>query len=35
MVCPVGVKRIGGVAMTIVPNNELRVLHIFYKYADS
>jgi hypothetical protein len=33
--CPIGVKRIGWVAITIVPNNELRALHIFYKYANS
>ena len=33
--CPAGVKRIGWVAITVVPNNELRALHIFYKYADS
>ena len=32
--CPAGVKRIGWVAITVVPNNELRALHIFYKYAD-
>jgi hypothetical protein len=32
--CPNGVKRIGWVAITIVPNNELRALHIFYKYSD-
>jgi hypothetical protein len=28
---PIGVKRIGWIAITIVPNNELRALHIFYK----
>ncbi|HEU4824578.1 MAG TPA: hypothetical protein VFS97_14235 [Nitrososphaeraceae archaeon] len=33
--CPPGVKRIGWIAITIVPNNELRALHIFHKYADS
>lgn len=33
--CPVGVKGIGWVAISIVPNNELRTLHIFYKYAYS
>jgi len=33
--CPPGVKRIGWIAITVVPNNELRALHIFYKYADS
>jgi hypothetical protein len=32
--CPPGVQRVGWIAMTIVPNNELRALHIFYKYAD-
>ncbi len=32
--CPPGVQRIGWIAMTIVPNNELRAVHIFYKYAD-
>ena len=30
--CPKDVKRIGWIAITIVPNNELRALHIFYKY---
>ena len=33
--CPPGVQRIGWIAMSIVPNNELRALHIFYKYADT
>jgi hypothetical protein len=33
--CPPGVQRIGWIAMTIVPNNELRALHIFYKYTDT
>jgi hypothetical protein len=33
--CPSGVKRIGWVSITIVPNNELRALHIFYKESDS
>jgi hypothetical protein len=33
--CPYGVKRIGWAAITIVPNNELRTLHIFYKYTNS
>jgi hypothetical protein len=31
--CPAEIKRIGWVAMTIVPNNELRALHIYYKYS--
>lgn len=30
-ICPPGIKRIGWIAITIVPNNELRALHIFYK----
>jgi hypothetical protein len=32
--CPPGVKRIGWVAITVVPNNEYRAMHIFYEYAD-
>jgi hypothetical protein len=28
---PIGLKRIGWIAITIVPNNELRALHLFYK----
>jgi len=32
---PGGVKRIGYINMTVVPNNEIRCLNIFYKYADS
>ncbi|MDP9288115.1 MAG: hypothetical protein M3P08_07950 [Thermoproteota archaeon] len=31
---PKGVKRIGCIAFTVVPNNELRTLNIYYKYAD-
>jgi hypothetical protein len=31
---PNGVKRIGYVNITIVPNNENRALNIFYKYAN-
>lgn len=33
--CPPGVKRIGWIAITIVPNNELRALHIFCKYSNN
>jgi hypothetical protein len=33
--CPQGVKRIGWVAITVVPNNEMRSLNIYYKYADA
>lgn len=33
--CPQGVKRIGWIALTVVPNNEVRSLNIYYKYADA
>lgn len=33
--CPQGVKRIGWIAITVVPNNELRALNIYYKYTDT
>ena len=29
--CPAGVKRIGWIPTTIIQNNELRALHIYYK----
>ncbi len=32
---PKGVKRIGWIAITVVPNNEVRALNIYYKYADA
>jgi hypothetical protein len=32
---PAGVKRIGYVNITVVPNNENRALNIYYKYEDS
>jgi hypothetical protein len=32
---PKGVKRIGWIAITVVPNNEVRALNIFYKYSDA
>lgn len=31
--CPPGIKRIGYVNVSIVPNNETRDLNIYYKYA--
>jgi len=31
---PKGVKRIGWIAITVVPNNEVRALNIYYKYGD-
>ena len=34
-ICRQGVKRIGRIGLTVVPNNELRTLNIYYKYADS
>lgn len=33
--CLPGVKRIGWIAITVVPNNELRALHVLYKYKNS
>jgi hypothetical protein len=33
--CPPGVKRIGLVYASIIPNNETRCLNIYYKYADN
>jgi hypothetical protein len=32
--CPAGVKRIGLIYASIVPNNETRCLNIYYKYSD-
>lgn len=32
--CPPKLKRIGWIAVTIVPNQELRALHIYYKIKD-
>lgn len=32
---PKGVKRIGHIPISIIPNNEVRDLNIFYKYADA
>jgi len=31
---PQGVKRIGWIGLTVVPNNELQTLNIYYKYED-
>ena len=31
---PPTIRRIGWVAITVIPNNELRALHIFYKLPD-
>ena len=33
--CPQGFKRIGWIALTVVPNNEVRSLHVYYKYAEA
>jgi hypothetical protein len=33
--CPPGIKRIGWIALTVVPNNEVRSLHVYYKYAQA
>jgi len=32
---PDGVKRVGLIAVSVVPNNELRALNIYYKYSDT
>ncbi len=32
---PKGVKRIGWIAITVVPNNEVRALNIFYKFEGA
>ncbi len=32
---PEGVKRVGCIMITVVPNNEIRCLNIFYKYTDA
>jgi hypothetical protein len=32
---PQGIKRIGWIALTVVPNNEVRSLHVYYKYAET
>ena len=32
--CPAGVTRIGWIAITVVPNNEIRCLNVYYKFAD-
>ena len=29
-ICPQGVKRIGWIELTVIPNNEVRSLHIYY-----
>jgi hypothetical protein len=34
-ISPQGVKGIGWIGITVVPNNELRTLNIYYKYADA
>jgi len=34
-ICPKGVKRIGWIAITIVPNNEIRCLNIFLKKYET
>lgn len=33
--CPKGVKRIGWIAITIIPNNEMRCLNIFLKKYET
>jgi hypothetical protein len=33
--CPNGVKRIGCIDISVIPNNEVRFLNIYWKYEDS
>lgn len=33
--CPAGTKRIGYIDITVVPNNEIRCLNIFYKHQNN
>jgi hypothetical protein len=34
-ICPAGVRRIGWIPISIVPNNEIRCLNIYLKYEDA
>jgi hypothetical protein len=34
-ICPAGVRRVGWIPISIVPNNEVRCLNIYLKYADA
>ncbi len=34
-ICPAGVRRIGWIPISIVPNNEVRCLNIYMKYEDA
>lgn len=34
-ICPAGVRRIGWIPISIVPNNEVRCLNIYLKYEDA
>jgi hypothetical protein len=33
--CPKGVKRIGCIDISVIPNNEVRFLNIYWKYEDA
>jgi hypothetical protein len=33
--CPIGVKRIGRISISVIPNNEERVLNIFLKLGTT
>lgn len=33
--CPSGVKRIGCIDISVIPNNEVRFLNIYWKYEDA
>jgi hypothetical protein len=34
-ICPTGVRRIGWIPISVVPNNEVRCLNIYLKYEDA
>jgi hypothetical protein len=34
-ICPAGVRRIGWIPISVVPNNEVRCLNIYLKYEDA
>ena len=34
-ICPAGIRRIGWIPISVVPNNEVRCLNIYLKYEDA
>jgi hypothetical protein len=33
--CPAGVMRVGLITISVIPNNELRCLNVYYKFAEA